>query len=131
MKNRIYDEFFEEIDGQQHDERREINASQEREPPSDLEQYRFGDFVEEVDDGVVGIGIHPGDKCTGYDDVHVEGEYNIKYSPDCRQKISRNEQFFHPACIECNKNRNFYTENRMGCQGQRGVGLIGTAAEWW
>ncbi len=70
---RIEDDDLHEVDQREEHERRDVEHAGVRHVAAYAAQRRLGDPVDEVDNGVVRIGVDPGDDDTGEQDVLVHG----------------------------------------------------------
>jgi hypothetical protein len=72
-------EPLKENDGQDHHKGCEIDPTEKQgQTAPKSPKNRFRRIVEKADDGVIGIGIHPGKESTGDDNPHIYGEGDIK-----------------------------------------------------
>src|SRR5690242_16322072 len=69
-------ERLQEVDRQDHDERREVDARRGQHP-TDRAEHRLSDLVEEPYDRVVRIRVHPRDERPDDDDPHVGVEHVV------------------------------------------------------
>lgn len=95
LVQRLHQELLQEHDCKKHDYGREVDAhGGDWKSTAHKPEHRLCDAVQESHDGVVGVGIHPGDQGGNDDNPHVDAEDYVEHPSYGADQITQNKHVF-------------------------------------
>src|SRR5437867_5059573 len=91
------DHPFDDLEGEQYDQRRQVQVQGHRQPVADRAQDGLGHAVQKAHDRVVGVRVHPGDQRAGDDDPEVYPEGDFEHPRDREDDITQDEHYVGPC----------------------------------
>src|SRR5439155_7675408 len=88
---------FDDLEGEQYDQRRQVQVQGHRQPVADRAQDGLGHAVQKAHDRVVGVRVHPGDQRAGDDDPEVYPEGDFEHPRDREDDITQDEHYVGPC----------------------------------